>query len=64
MKEFIVALIIVFAIVVVICLPLAFIWALNTLFPVLSIPFTFKTWVAALFLSSVIGSGAAVKASK
>lgn len=27
--------------------PLALIWALNTLFPVLLIPYTFETWLAA-----------------
>ena len=26
--------------------PLALIWALNTLFPVLLIPYTFETWLA------------------
>ena len=28
--------------------PLAFIWALNTLFPALLIPYTFETWLAAV----------------
>lgn len=27
--------------------PLALIWALNTLFPALLIPYTFETWLAA-----------------
>jgi hypothetical protein len=36
--------------------PLATIWALNTLFPVLTIPFTFDTWIAALVLMSVVRS--------
>jgi hypothetical protein len=43
----IVALIIVFG-------PIATIWALNTLFPVLAIPYTFDTWCAAVVLGSVI----------
>lgn len=30
--------------------PLTVIWSLNTLFPVLGIPFTFKTYFASLFL--------------
>jgi hypothetical protein len=34
--------------------PLATIWSLNTLF-MLSIPFTFKTWLAALYLSGIVG---------
>jgi hypothetical protein len=33
--------------------PLALIWCLNTLFPVLNIPFTFETWVAAAVLPSL-----------
>jgi Zn-dependent membrane protease YugP len=36
--------------------PLATIWALNTLFPILAIPFNFDTWVAALVLMSVVRS--------
>ncbi len=28
--------------------PLALIWALNTLFPTLLIPYTFETWLAAV----------------
>jgi len=30
--------------------PLAFIWSLNTLFPVLNITYAFNTWVAAAFI--------------
>ena len=33
--------------------PLITIWALNTLFPVLAIPFTFWTWLAALCLGGI-----------
>ena len=33
--------------------PLASIWALNTLFPVLAIPYTFDTWVAMLLVGGV-----------
>lgn len=36
--------------------PLLFIWALNTLFPVLSIPYTFWTWLAALFVTGALKS--------
>lgn len=28
--------------------PLALIWAINTLFPALLIPYTFETWLAAV----------------
>lgn len=36
--------------------PFATIWALNTLFPALVIPYTFETWVAVVLLSSVLKS--------
>ena len=36
--------------------PLAGIWSLNTLFPVLAIPYTWETWLAFLLLfGSVTG---------
>jgi hypothetical protein len=41
--------------------PLLTIWALNTLFPVLAIPYTFWTWAAALILGSLIGPSVKVK---
>ena len=45
------------AIVILVCLgPLATIWALNTLFPVLSIPFTFDTWCAAVILGGLFSA--------
>jgi len=31
--------------------PISIIWAANTLFPALAIPYTFKTWIAAIVLS-------------
>ena len=34
--------------------PIITIWALNTLFPVLAIPLTFETWVAALVLGGIV----------
>ena len=40
--------------------PFATIWALNTLFPALVIPYTFETWVAVVLLSSVIKSNVKV----
>ena len=33
--------------------PLCTIWSLNTLFPVLAIPYTFETWVATAVLFGV-----------
>ena len=34
--------------------PLLTIWSLNTLFPVLAIPYTIETWVAALLLGGLL----------
>jgi len=34
--------------------PIATIWSLNTLFPVLAIPYTFDTWVAAAVIAGII----------
>lgn len=36
--------------------PIALIWALNTLFPVLAIPFTLETWLAAFVVSATLKS--------
>lgn len=33
--------------------PLLILWALNTLFPLLGIPYTFWTWAAACILAGV-----------
>ena len=41
-------------VVLVIAGPLLLIWALNTLFPVLAIPYTIWTWLAALIIGGVI----------
>lgn len=41
--------------------PLLLIWALNTLFPVLAIPYTVWTWVAALILGATIGPSVKVR---
>ena len=41
--------------------PLLTIWALNTLFPVLAIPYTVWTWLAALILGSALSPTIRVK---
>ena len=41
--------------------PLVTIWTLNTLFPVVAIPYNFETWVAALFLGGLLTSNVASK---
>ena len=45
-----IVIILVLAFLVVVGAPLALIWALNTLFPVLAIPYTFETWLAAFII--------------
>jgi hypothetical protein len=44
---------ILFAILLIIFGPLATIWALNTLFPALAIPYSFETWVAVLLVGGL-----------
>ena len=51
---------IVFIIAIIIAGPLISIWALNTLFPALAIPYTFWTWLAALCLAGAIKSNVTV----
>jgi hypothetical protein len=41
--------------------PLLLIWALNTLFPVVSIPYTIWTWLAALILGATVSPTVKVK---
>jgi hypothetical protein len=36
--------------------PMCSIWALNTLFPMLAIPYTFETWLAVILLGGVVNS--------
>ena len=40
---------------IVVMAPFCSIWALNTLFPALTIPYTFDTWLASLLLSGAVG---------
>jgi hypothetical protein len=41
--------------------PLAIIWALNMLFPVLAIPYNVWTWLAALILSTALKTSVKLK---
>ena len=43
-------LVIVFVIALIVLGPIATIWAMNTLFPVLAIPYTLDTWCAVILL--------------
>jgi len=51
-----VILVVLFVIALVILGPIATIWALNTLFPALAIPFTFETWCATVILGGIFKS--------
>lgn len=54
-----------FAIVIILLLlifcPLLSIWALNTLFPVLAIPYTLKTWFAIIVAASLFKTNVKIK---
>ena len=41
--------------------PLLSIWALNTLFPVLAIPYTIQTWAAMLLVGGIFRSSFSTK---
>ncbi len=42
--------------------PIVTIWSLNTLFPVLAIPYTLETWVASVIIAGIIrGDGLSFK---
>jgi len=48
--------------VVVLLGPIVTIWALNTLFPVLAIPYTLETWFATVIIGGIIrGDGVSFK---
>lgn len=50
------------ALAVIILAPIATIWALNTLFPSLAIPYTLETWAATVIVSGIVsGNGFGVK---
>ena len=44
------------AVVLIIAAPIATIWGLNTLFPVLNIPYTLETWLAAYIIPAALKS--------
>jgi len=53
-----------FVILLIVLAPIATIWSLNTLFPILAIPFTFDTWMASLVLGGVVGGTTGVSFKK
>jgi len=42
-----------FALIVIVIMPLAMLWSLNTLFPVVAIPYNFETWCACTVFSAL-----------
>lgn len=55
MKDFALVWVVIAMVGMVIFWPFILIWGLNTLFPVLAIPFTFWTWLAALIVTTTFG---------
>lgn len=49
------------ALAIVIGTPIALIWSLNTLFPVLAIPYTLETWLAAFIIPAALKATVNVK---
>lgn len=49
------------AIIAFVLAPIAFIWSVNTLFPVLAIPYSFNTWLAALAILIMFGKPSITK---
>ena len=41
--------------------PLVTIWAINTLFPVVNIPYTLETWAATVILISILSPSTSTK---
>lgn len=41
--------------------PIAMIWAFNTLFPAVAIPYTFETWLAAFIIPAVFKTNISTK---
>ena len=57
-----VTLLLIFVIVVVVFGPLLTIWSLNTLFPVLAIPYSIETWLATVVIAGIFrGDGVSFK---
>ena len=50
----VVALVIIAVLTLIFIAPFVVIWALNSLFPVLAIPFTWQTWLSVNLLFSVV----------
>ena len=49
---------------IIVIVPIATIWSMNTLFPALAIPLSFETWLAAVVLGSVVGGTTGISFKK
>lgn len=56
-----IVLLIAFIVFLIVVGPLLTIWALNTLFPVLAIPYTVWTWLAVIFLGGFLRANVNIK---
>jgi len=54
-------LLLVFVVFLIVVGPILTIWSLNTLFPVLAIPFTFDTWIATVILGGLFKTSVSKK---
>lgn len=52
------------AIAVIVFGPLASLWALNTLFPALAIPYTLDTWMASFLLGALISGNTGISTTR
>lgn len=64
MKSITLLLMIVLIVALIIVGPIITIWALNTLFPSLAIPYEFTTWLAVIVLGSALRANVNVKGEK
>lgn len=49
------------AVLLIVGAPIALIWAMNTLFPALAIPYTLETWLAAFIIPAAFKSEVSFK---
>lgn len=63
LKEVLITMLIVMIVALIICSPLATIWALNTLFTI-GIPYTIHTWLAVLWLHMLLSPAVLQKREK
>jgi hypothetical protein len=60
-RNIVIVLLILLIIALIIVGPILTIWSLNTLFPVLAIPYTIWTWLATVFLFAAVRANVSIK---